>query len=245
MSSIASPTRNAVSNALFWAACTSKMGLFQRPLGYVDFVLHQVQFCASLHRPLHLVGHQFRLDRLAGSSDLTLVVDDGSTQLTRISLSRAIFPFPCHFPRASPGGGHPFAGILSLTARVCCFSSSILRFSGTWVLYMLDNSGTPKPRVSLLLGILGVWHSGQMGNLGTHVQSRQQDSEVEETWQLRFESNDYERGGICCGDVCWVARCRPGISFVPNCVVPFQRLRILFVCGQVSSIVISLVVPRI
>ena len=41
---------------------------------------------------LPLVGHQFRLDRLAGSSDLALVVDDGSTQLTRISLSRAIFP---------------------------------------------------------------------------------------------------------------------------------------------------------
>ena len=39
---------------------------------------------------LHLVGHRFPLDRLAGSSDLPLVVDDGLAQLTRISLSRAI-----------------------------------------------------------------------------------------------------------------------------------------------------------
>ena len=39
-----------------------------------------------------LVGHQFPLDRLAGSSDLALVVGDGPTQLTRVSLSRAICP---------------------------------------------------------------------------------------------------------------------------------------------------------
>ena len=48
------------------------------------------------HRPagmmLLLVGHQFPLDRLAGSSDLALVVDDGPAQLTRISLSCAICP---------------------------------------------------------------------------------------------------------------------------------------------------------
>ena len=36
-----------------------------------------------------LVGHQFPLDQFAGSSDLALVVGDGPTQLTRISLSRA------------------------------------------------------------------------------------------------------------------------------------------------------------
>ena len=40
---------------------------------------------------LVLVVHQFPQDRLAGSSDLALVVDDGSTQLTSISLSRAIW----------------------------------------------------------------------------------------------------------------------------------------------------------
>ena len=39
-----------------------------------------------------LVGHQFPLDRLAGSGDLALVVDDGPAQLTRITLSRAICP---------------------------------------------------------------------------------------------------------------------------------------------------------
>ena len=41
---------------------------------------------------LVLVVHQFPLDRLAGSCDLVLVVDDGPAQLTRISLARAIRP---------------------------------------------------------------------------------------------------------------------------------------------------------
>ena len=72
------------------------MGFLQQSLGFADLVLHQVQLRASLHRPagmtLPLVGHQLPLDRLAGSSDLALVVDDGSTQLARVSLSRAIGP---------------------------------------------------------------------------------------------------------------------------------------------------------
>ena len=72
-----------------------------------------------------LVGHQFPLDRLAGSSDLAPVVDDGPAQLTRISLSRAICP------GLDQEVSHPFAGILSLTAWVCCFRSSVLRFCGT------------------------------------------------------------------------------------------------------------------
>ena len=41
---------------------------------------------------LLFVGHQFPLYGLAGSSDLALVVGDGTAQLTRISLSRAIGP---------------------------------------------------------------------------------------------------------------------------------------------------------
>ena len=72
------------------------MGFLQQSLGFADLVLHQIQFCASHHRlaglTLVLVGHQFPLDRLPGPSDLSLVVDDGSTQLTRIPLSRAICP---------------------------------------------------------------------------------------------------------------------------------------------------------
>ena len=72
------------------------MGFLQQSLGVVDLVLHQIQLCASLHRQagmtLLLVGHQFPLDRLAGSGDLALVVDDGPAQLTRITLSRAICP---------------------------------------------------------------------------------------------------------------------------------------------------------
>ena len=66
-------------------------GLLVQSLGFVDDVLHQVQFCASVHRPVGMkLPHPFPLDRLAGFSDLALVADDGSTQLTRISLSRAI-----------------------------------------------------------------------------------------------------------------------------------------------------------
>ena len=72
------------------------MGLFQRLHGSVDLVLHQIQFCASLHLlagvSLLLFGHQFPLHGLVGLRDFALVVDDGSTQLTRISLSRAIRP---------------------------------------------------------------------------------------------------------------------------------------------------------
>ena len=41
---------------------------------------------------LLLVGHQFPLYGLAGSRDIALVVDDGSTQLARISLLRTICP---------------------------------------------------------------------------------------------------------------------------------------------------------
>ena len=41
---------------------------------------------------LLLVGHQFPLCGLAGSRDFALVVDDGSTQLARISLFRTICP---------------------------------------------------------------------------------------------------------------------------------------------------------
>ena len=70
------------------------VGHFQQPLGFVDLVLHQIQLCTSLHRSagmmLLLVGHQFPLDRLAGSGGLALVIDDGPAQLTRISLSCAI-----------------------------------------------------------------------------------------------------------------------------------------------------------
>ena len=36
-----------------------------------------------------LGGHQSPLDRLASPSDLALVADDGSTQMARVSLSRA------------------------------------------------------------------------------------------------------------------------------------------------------------
>ena len=73
---------------------------------------------------LPLVGHLFPPDRLVGSSDLALVVDDGSAQLTRISFSRAICP------GIDQEVSTFLRGILSLTAWVCCFSS-VLRFCGT------------------------------------------------------------------------------------------------------------------
>ena len=183
------------------------MGLLQQSLGIVDLVLHQIQLCASLHRPagttLPLIGHQFPLDRLAGSSDLALVVDDGPAQLKRIPLSRAICP------------GLVQEVSTSLRWDPVCFSSSVLRFCGTggvvvvesftrWIVLTSQNQASP-----FFLGILCVWHSGPNGNLGTHVQPRQQDSEVDGTWRLRFESNDCERAGVCCCDVCGVLRCRP------------------------------------
>ena len=70
-------------------------------------------------------------------------------------------------------------------------------------------SATPKPRVSLSPRHPRCVAQWANGNLGTHAQSRQQDSEVEAAWQLRFESNDCEKAGVCCCDVCWVSRCRP------------------------------------
>ena len=72
------------------------MGFLQQSLAFVDLVLHQVQLRVSLHlrvgvkRPFG--GHQLPLDRLSGSSDLALVAGNGSTQLARVSLSRAIGP---------------------------------------------------------------------------------------------------------------------------------------------------------
>ena len=92
-----SPVSLAMLLYHFVLGCLSlQMGLFQPALDFVDLVLHQIQLCTSLHSPVGmlflLVGHQFPLDRFAGPSDLALVVDDGPTQLTRISLSRVICP---------------------------------------------------------------------------------------------------------------------------------------------------------
>ena len=91
------------------------MGLFQRPLGSVDLVLHQILFCASLHllagMSLLLFGHQFPLYGLVDFRHLALVVDDGSTQLARTS-------FPVPLARGLTNRRrHPFARILSL--RFC------------------------------------------------------------------------------------------------------------------------------
>ena len=109
------------------------VGLFQQPLGFMAFVLDQIPaLCVPSHSPVGmlflLVGHQFPLDRLVGShlSDLALVVGDGPAQLTRIPLSRAILP-----QGSTRRCRHLFAGILSLTAWVCCFSRSVLRLCGT------------------------------------------------------------------------------------------------------------------
>ena len=176
--------------------------------------LHQIEFCASLHRPagmkLPLVGHQFPLDRLARSRDFALVVDDGPTQLTRISLSRAICPGLDQEVSTSLRWDPVVDGLGLLLLqqqrleilwhRRGCRGGNCTR----WIVM-----APPKPRVSL-----SPWHPRCVaqranGNLGTHAQSRQQDSEVEGAWQLRFESNHCERAGVCCCDVCWVSRCRP------------------------------------
>ena len=114
---------------------------------------------------LLIVGHQFLLDRLACSSDLALVVGDGPAQLTRISRSRAICP--------------------GLDQDV----STTLDWDPVSDLGLL----LQQQRLEIL------WHwrvrrggscvaQRAKGNLGTHAQSRQQDSDVEGTWQLRVES---------------------------------------------------------
>ena len=92
----------------------------------------------------------------------------------------------------------------------------------------------PKPRVFLSPRDPRCVEQWANGNLGTHAQSRQQDSEVEGTWQLRFESNDCERAGVCCCEVCRVSKCRlVACRFVRNSVVLLQRRRISPACGQV------------
>ena len=110
-----------------------------------------------------------------------------------------------------------------------------------WELYTLDSSGHPKPtRLPFSSASSCVGTAGK-GESRHPVQSRQQDSEVEGTWQLRFESNDCERAEICCCDVVRL----PGVV-LGHIVCPqlCQRLRISPVCGQVSSIVISLCCPK-
>ena len=65
---------------------------------------------------------------------------------------------------------------------------------------------SPDPRVTLSPRHPPCEAQRTNGNLGAHAQSRKQDSEVEETWPLRFESRDCERAGLCCCDVCWVSK---------------------------------------
>ena len=107
------------------------------------------------------VGHQLPLDRLAGLSDLALVVDDGPAQLTRISLSRAICQGLDQEVSTSLRWDLVVDGLGLLLQRLeilwhkrsrgggCCTRGKILT--------------SPEPRVSFLLGILGVWHSGRTG----------------------------------------------------------------------------------
>ena len=193
---------------------------------------------------LLLVGHQFPLDRLAGSSDFALVVDDGSTQLTRISLSRAICP-RLEQEVSTSLRWYPVVnslGLLLQQQRLEILWYGRVRSGGSCTRWIVLSS--PEPRVFLSPRQPRCVAQRINRTPGTHAQLRQQDSEVEETWQLRFESRDCERAGLCCCDVCWVPRWRPMMSSVQNSVMPFQRLRISPACGQVSSIVTSLCCPK-
>ena len=99
---------------------------------------------------------------------------------------------------------------------------------------------TPKPHISLPPRHSRYVTQRASGDLGTHAQSRRQDSDVKGTWLLCLGSNDCERTEVCHSDVCWVSRCHPvACRLSKNSVVPFQRLRISPACGQVSSIIIS------
>ena len=193
----------------------------------------------------HLGGHQSPLDRLAGPSDLALVVDDGSTQLARVSLSRAIGPGLDQKVTASLRWNSVVDGMGLLLQQQhlevlwhrrsrrggCCTRWTML--------------ATPKPRVSLSPPHPRCVTYQTNGNLAAHVQPGQQCSQVKEAWHLWFDSNGCERAVLCCCEVCWVPRCRPvayHVSKIQWC--PSARLRISPVCGQVSSIVISLCCPR-
>ena len=94
ISEILCPARNAASHPFIRGCLYFQVGLFQRLPGFVDLVLHQVQFCASLHLMAGiwflLAGNQFPIYGLAGFCNCARVDDDGATRLARISLCRTI-----------------------------------------------------------------------------------------------------------------------------------------------------------
>ena len=152
------------------------MGFLRQSLGFVDLVLHQIQLRASLHCPVGmlfpLVGHQFLLYRFVGSSDLALIVADGPTQLTRISLSRAICPgldqevsvSLCWYPVVDS------LGLLLQLLRLEIRWHWRGRLGGSCTRWIVLTS--PKPRVSLSPRHPRCVAERTNGNLGTHAQPR-------------------------------------------------------------------------
>ena len=68
---------------------------------------------------------------------------------------------------------------------------------------------------------------------------------MEDALHQQFDSNGFGIVVLFRCDVRWVPRCESGgISCVQNSVVPFQRLRIAPMRGQVSSIFTSFCCPR-
>ena len=149
------------------------------------------------HRPIgvkrHLGGHQSPLDRLAGPSDLALVVDVGSTQLARVSLSRAIGRLLDQKVTTSLRWNSVVDGLGLLLQqqhlKVLWHRKS--RRGGCCTHWMI--LATPKPRVSLSPRhprCVTYWTNG---NLVAHVQPGQQCSKVKKAWHLWLESNGCER----------------------------------------------------
>ena len=118
-----------------------------------------------------------------------------------------------------------------------------VRSGGSCACWMVLSS--PEPHVSL-----SPWQPRCVAqrtnrNPGTHAQLRQQDSEVEETWQLRFESRDCERAGVRDCDVCWVPRWRPMMSSVQNSVMPSKGFASHPLVARYHQSSLRSVVPRI
>ena len=131
-----------------------------------------------------------------------------TAQLTRISLSRATCPGLDQEVSTSLRWDPVVdsLGLLLQQQRLEILWPQRGRRGGSCTRWIVLTS--PKPRVSLNPRHPRCVAQRANGNL-THAQLRQQDSVVDRTWQLRFESNDCERAGVCCCDVCRVSRCRP------------------------------------
>ena len=192
ISSTASPTRHAASATLAWAACTSTRASSGNRL-----VLRLVELCVGVRRCLG--DHQSPLNQLAGPRGLALVVDDGSTQVARGSISRASGPGLDDIRRNPVVDG---LGLLFQLQYLEVLWHKRSRGGGCCTRGKIG--ATPKPRVSLF-----PWHPRHgtqrtKRNLVAHVQSVQQCSQMEDAVRLQLYSNACGRAVLSRCDVSWV-----------------------------------------